>query len=273
MVNPGDVYSYNATPGYVPGYVPGYINGTNFRFLIFREDCFNEFKRLNFFYQDCISITISKILGYGIILGALLVKIPQVFNIMKAKSADGLLLSMFYLEILMYMISGSYNKHLGSPFSTYGENFALLAQNIIIVFFAWKYSDHTSTSSKLLLSVGMTSMFLYLIWDNELPEYLWTSLMNLQFVMIIMSRVPQIKQNFETKSTGHLSIITFVMNAVGNMARLFTLMKETTDSMSMTTAIISFVLNMTLVVQILMLWKSTNEANLKNANKSKVKSE
>lgn len=77
-----------------------------YKLLFFREDCFNEFLDLNFFYKDCISITISKGLGYGIILGAMLVKLPQIYNILKARSGRGILPSMFYMECFMFIING-----------------------------------------------------------------------------------------------------------------------------------------------------------------------
>lgn len=45
--------------------------------------------------------------------------------------------------------------------------------------------------------------------------------------MILMgARVPQILQNFQTKGTGQLSIITFAANTLGCVARLFTTMQE-----------------------------------------------
>jgi mannose-P-dolichol utilization defect protein 1 len=45
-------------------------------------------------------------------------------------------------------------------------------------------------------------------------------------LILMGARVPQILQNFQTKSTGQLSIITFAANTLGCVARLFTTMQE-----------------------------------------------
>jgi hypothetical protein len=45
-------------------------------------------------------------------------------------------------------------------------------------------------------------------------------------IILMSARVPQILQNFQTKSTGQLSIITFAANTLGCVARLFTTMQE-----------------------------------------------
>lgn len=45
-------------------------------------------------------------------------------------------------------------------------------------------------------------------------------------IILMSARVPQILQNFQTKSTGQLSIITFAANTLGCIARLFTTMQE-----------------------------------------------
>jgi hypothetical protein len=42
----------------------------------------------------------------------------------------------------------------------------------------------------------------------------------------MVSRVPQIVQNYTTKSTGQLSIITYGLNLLGTLARIFTTMQE-----------------------------------------------
>lgn len=43
---------------------------------------------------------LSKIIGYVIILGAIIVKVPQILKMMGAKSAEGVSGAMFFLEIV-----------------------------------------------------------------------------------------------------------------------------------------------------------------------------
>lgn len=228
----------------------------DFRFLIFREDCFKEFTNLNFNHEDCVSITMSKLLGYLIILGSTLVKFPQVYNIIKTGSGDGILPSMFYTESYMYIINGCYNVHLGSPFSVYGENFLLLAQNIIIIILLWYYSKGTSFLTKFTVSLSMGSMITYLFMDSLVPDYVWMTLMNAQILMIAVSRVPQILENYNNGSTGQLALITFVMNLAGNLARTFTLLKESNDLLNILSAVVGALFNATITFQIIYYWNS-----------------
>lgn len=43
---------------------------------------------------------LSKLIGYVIILGAIIVKVPQILKMMGAKSAEGVSMTMFLLEII-----------------------------------------------------------------------------------------------------------------------------------------------------------------------------
>lgn len=191
---------------------PNNTTDPKFILLFFREDCFYEFLKFNIFYKDCISITLSKGLGYGIILGATSVKFPQLFRIAASRSGQGILPSMFYIESFMYIIAGNYNIHIQSPFSVYGENFFLLLQNFVIIGLLWTFQKDNKRSTQILVAVGMVSLFTYLWTGTYVPEGVWQLLMNLQFLMISYSRLPQIINNFTTKSTGQLSIVTFFLN-------------------------------------------------------------
>jgi hypothetical protein len=56
-----------------------------FLFGVFREDCFYLFfTKYDFTNAECLKITISKLLGYLIITGALVLKVPQIIKIVRA---------------------------------------------------------------------------------------------------------------------------------------------------------------------------------------------
>ncbi|TNN31860.1 Mannose-P-dolichol utilization defect 1 protein [Liparis tanakae] len=65
------------------------------------ESCYDEFF-LNFNFLDvpCLKVVLSKGLGIGIILGSVMVKLPQIFKLMGAKSAEGLSFHTVLLELL-----------------------------------------------------------------------------------------------------------------------------------------------------------------------------
>ena len=112
----------------------------------------------------------------------------------------------------MHIINGCYNIHLEAPFSVYGENFALLVQNIILIGLVWFYGNTTNNTMKLFISTAIVGSLGYLFLDVMVPIALWAFLMNTQILMVAYSRVPQIVENWKTKETGELSFIMFLLN-------------------------------------------------------------
>lgn len=49
---------------------------------------------------------------------------------------------------------------------------------------------------------------------------------DLNNIILMSARLPQILQNFSARSTGQLSVITYAANTLGCVARLFTTMQE-----------------------------------------------
>lgn len=70
------------------------------KWFVFREDCFDTFfTKHDFLNSECIKFTISKLIGYLIIAGAFILKVPQILKILKSKSVAGLSKYMFYIEV------------------------------------------------------------------------------------------------------------------------------------------------------------------------------
>ena len=76
----------------------------------------------------CAKLVISKVLGYGIVAGSALVKLPQILKIAKAGSVAGLSGASINIEMLASTCSLAYYVGLGYPFSTWGENLFLCVQ-------------------------------------------------------------------------------------------------------------------------------------------------
>lgn len=70
------------------------------KWFVFREDCFDTFfLHKDFLNADCLKFTISKVLGYLIIAGAFIIKVPQILKIMNKKSVEGISKYLFYIEV------------------------------------------------------------------------------------------------------------------------------------------------------------------------------
>ena len=80
-------------------------------------------------HGGCVRLAVSKGLGVGIIVFGSIIKVPQIMNIVRARSAQGISLAMYVLEVLAYTISLAYAVRGRLPFSTYGENASLTLQS------------------------------------------------------------------------------------------------------------------------------------------------
>ncbi|XP_065273011.1 mannose-P-dolichol utilization defect 1 protein isoform X2 [Emys orbicularis] len=81
------------------------------------ERCYDElFLRFNLLHVHCLKIVISKGLGLAIVAGSLMVKLPQVFKILGARSAVGLSLQAILLELLAITGTMVYSLANGFPF-------------------------------------------------------------------------------------------------------------------------------------------------------------
>ena len=54
---------------------------------------------------ECFAATVSKALGLGIIAGSIMVKVPQIINLMASKSAEGLSLFSVVLELFPWLVN------------------------------------------------------------------------------------------------------------------------------------------------------------------------
>jgi mannose-P-dolichol utilization defect protein 1 len=194
------------------------------------EECVNKILNLNI-EKSCITLLISKLLGYAIILVSFNFKVPQIRNMYKAKSAEGLNYLSVYMEIFLMLLSVLYSVHYNNPLSTYGENIIILAQNIIILLLTWEYSTtKVSPFSKLLVLSGLAG-FSYVMLQPYIPEAFWGYLASITVVVLTISRASQIYTSWKTKSTGPLSKFTFIAVFLGNVARAFTSFTETNDKL------------------------------------------
>lgn len=91
----------------------------------------------------CLKILLSKGLGLGIVAGSLLVKLPQVFKILGAKSAEGLSLQSVMLELVALTGTMVYSITNNFPFSSWGEALFLILQTITIAFLVLHYRGQT----------------------------------------------------------------------------------------------------------------------------------
>lgn len=192
-----------------------------------QEQCYDAFfVKFDITNTTCIAFFISKTLGVLILAGSVLLKVPQIFNIYGTKDVEGLNPMSFYTEVPLVITNVVYNYLQGNPFSSYGENVFILIQNLILVFMLWIYMN-PEVKPSIFKMVGVLAFFgVVAVGSLHLPPSLWSLLPLSNLPLLLISRIPQIVQNFRQQSTGQLAGITTFLTFAGSLARIFTTIQE-----------------------------------------------
>lgn len=158
---------------------------------------------INYTETECIKLAISKCLGIGIIAGSATVKVPQILKLLSSKSASGVSFLSYLLESSAFLIGLAYSYRQGFPFSTYGENALVLAQNVVISVLVLRYSDKTTAAATFVAGFAAIVVALF---NPELVDAKTMSYLQIAAVVLgVGSKVPQILAIYQEGGTGQLS--------------------------------------------------------------------
>ena len=176
------------------------------------------------------------------------------------------------LETLSYAITLAYSYRNEFPFSTYGENFFLTIQNILItlliIYFPNPRLTRAAGSVGPRLAVASTvtaatSAALYYIPSSSLA-----ALQVATIPLSLFSKIPQIRQNYRAQSTGQLSAFAVGSQIAGCLARLFTTSAEVGDPILFAGFALALLLNIVLGVQMYSYWGKEEREELSKAGLS-----
>ena len=206
---------------------------------------------------------LSTSIGYAVILGSSFVKVPQILNIVKSRSAAGLSMASIALELLGYVISVAYAFAQAFPFSTYGESVFLTVQDIIIVFFVFVFGGKSVLLSTLFCG-GFSAAVFVITFYKVVPLSVLTFAQGCTILIFMSSKLPQIYLNFKSKNTGQLSLITYGCNFAGSLARIFTTITDLSDPIILTSYVMSSFLNFLIAAQIVYYGKNKKGTETKD---------
>ncbi|KAJ3330539.1 hypothetical protein HDU76_005441 [Blyttiomyces sp. JEL0837] len=217
---------------------------------------------LTFHFTDfpCLRLFISKGLGIGLVAGGAVIKAPQMIKIVMKRSAAGVSIASYSLETGAYIAGLAYNVRRGNPFNTYGVHAFMAVANCFVIAAMFHYTNrYRDLTIVLIVSLVFTvSLFSRSITSDAL-------LLSLQWVAIligVVSKVPQIWENYTTKSTGQLSAVTVGLQTVGSLARCFTTATEVKDPVILITYIVATVLNGFVFWQVYKYWGKPRRSHL-----------
>jgi len=194
------------------------------------KKCYETFAKLQI-DPECSKLLLSKTIGVAIVAGGAFAKVPQIANIVNSSSAQGVSLSSYGMETAAYCINLAYNYRHRNPFNTYGETFFLTLQNFIVIYLILKYNKQNMLA---LVIAFLAAAFNLALHSNEYVNN--SKMIMLQAITIplcLVSKVPQIYQNYKNCSTGTLSAITVFSYFLGSLARIYTTQQEVNDPLIM----------------------------------------
>ena len=244
---------------------------------IVRQKCYSSIvENLNLNDVDCLKYCISKGLGIGIVVGGSIMKVPQLLlsasslfsfadpvvhlgcaPVVSARSARGVSLVAYVLETLSYAITLAYSYRNEFPFSTYGENFFLTIQNIVITLLIVHYNPPASLVARSPVQRAVLSSQAMLACVAALvvaPASMLSLFQLATLPLSLFSKLPQIRQNHRAQSTGQLSAFAVIAQVGGCLARLFTTAAEVGDPIITAGFALALALNIVLGAQMWMYW-------------------
>ncbi|KAL4631493.1 mannose-P-dolichol utilization defect 1 protein-like [Arapaima gigas] len=178
-------------------------------------------------------------------------KLPQVFKLLGAKSAEGLSFSSILLELFAITGTMAYSIAHSFPFSAWGEALFLMLQNVAIGFLIQHYKGNTFPG---LLFVVLYFCIVSLLLSPVTPLLVVTTMQASNMPAIVVGRLLQAATNYRNGHTGQLSAVTVFLIFAGSLARIFTSIQETGDSLMAMTFAISSCCNGLIAAQVLYYW-------------------
>lgn len=168
-------------------------------------------------------------------------KIPQILNLLTAKSADQISVVGLLLELTSYTVMASYNFTNGYSILSYLEYPVILLQEYILIFLVLKYLNKINTFSILvsILYIAISISFAMQL----IPKVVLTILVPLCTPISVSSKVVQLVAIFRAKNADTVSPITWFISAFTNLTRVFTIWMDSADILLLGNFIISVILS------------------------------
>lgn len=207
--------------------------------------------------SECLKVFAAKSLGYGIVVGASAVKLPQVLKIFSAKSGAGITIYGVLLELLAITFNACYSFRNNFPFSAWGEAIFLAIETALIAFLVLWFEGAKGKASMFMLTY--INIVVCLTHPTLVPRDIMWWLQSTVLPLAVTGKMFQTIKNYRAGHTGQLSAVTAWAIFAGSLTRIFTTIQETGDMLTAVTFIFAAFANATIALQVLYYWKATQK--------------
>jgi mannose-P-dolichol utilization defect 1 len=193
------------------------------------------------------------ILNTAVLIGALVIKIPQISKVLRSKSVVGISESMLILDFSGAACYAAYATLAGLPFMAFGESIFIALQMFVLILLYWKFSKSIGLKRRMTSLAFIYVGIAYAFKHENFIARIQPSLVIASIFLGMSSRLPQIILNFRQGHTGQLALVSFFLSFAGSAARMTTSLLQNGDKMLFLQYFLLTFLNLTLVLQIMFL--------------------
>lgn len=175
-----------------------------------------------------------------------ILKIPQIINLLFAKSADQISILALLLELTSYTVMASYNYTNGYSVLSYLEYPVILLQEYILIFLVLKYLKKINKFSILVTILYFSISISFAL--QLIPKTVLTILAPMCTPISVSSKVVQLLAIFRAKNADTVSPVTWFISAFTNLTRVFTIWMDSADIILLANFIISVILSSSIMV-------------------------
>lgn len=229
--------------------------------LVFQEADLSTSLTMSFL-QIPDSEVIAEYLGYLIGTFSLLLYTPIAVRLARQRTAEGLVISTWWLKLSSYTASDIYAVTHGYPISTYVETLIITLESAVVLGLVVYFQRRADEKFWCMAAAFVTiSLFLLL----AAPPQIVALGQGASAILNTGALIPQFQLNHKRQKAGDYSPLTAGLAATGCLVRVFTTIQlADSDSMLLASFSLAFVLNSALFCQIVYLGTQVEGRSLRN---------
>ncbi|XP_061650618.1 solute carrier family 66 member 3 isoform X2 [Phyllopteryx taeniolatus] len=191
------------------------------------------------------SDTLLHVANVSTLLVCMVLKFPQIFVLLRAKSTTGLSIKSLVLELIGYIVFVTYQMYYDYPPPTYLEYPILIAQDVVLLLLILLYGGRLQDS--LLYSVVFVVGWRLLTVEKWIIDFA----MNLCTFISAASKFAQLQCLWRSKDAGQVSALTWALATYTCMTRIYTTVVTTGDMQVLVRFIAMTLLNLWVLLSVL----------------------
>lgn len=183
------------------------------------------------------SETLLHVANFSTLFVCMVLKFPQIFVLIRAKTSVGVSLNSLLLELVGYIVFVTYQMYYDYPPPTYLEYPILIAQDVILLLLILQYNGclHQSIIYTFLFVGGWRLL--------TVDKLVIDTAMSLCTLISAASKFAQLQCLWKSKDAGQVSALTWALATYTCMARIYTASVTTGDMLVLVRFIVMTLLN------------------------------